>query len=246
MRAEELVGRTDQEIAADRLYVGCDVRRRLDGVDVGPGTRGAGSPADLGDVVERTREITRSPDTNQPCARIQQAVELVEVELESLHVKRQPANGEAMVASHQHPGVHVGVMLHARQHDLVAGAGAGRNVPADGSRKMERDRRHVGAEDDFVRGRRVEKIRHCPQRGVNDLTREHRAPKRAAEVGIGLEHTLGHALDDLSRHLRTGRVVEVNTGFAGIDDRQRRKLRPNRVEIVSGRPIAGRRFRRRS
>ncbi len=57
VRAEELVGRADQEVAAERLHVDRDMRGQLHGVDVGEGSGGARPGTDGFDVVDGAGQV---------------------------------------------------------------------------------------------------------------------------------------------------------------------------------------------
>jgi len=120
MRPEKLVRRAGEEIAADILHIGRDVRRRLHTVDECHGTRRPCLRANRLNVVECPGKIARTAHTNQPRALRNNLIQSITVELKSFLVERQPANFKFKVSSQQDPWPDVGVVIHPRYNNLVA------------------------------------------------------------------------------------------------------------------------------
>ncbi len=100
MGAEELVRRAGEEIAAQLLYVGCDVRHRLYGVDVRHGTGSPRSATDRGDVIDRAGQIAGRAHADETRALAEEVVEDSQVKLESVEIEWQPSDLEAQITRH--------------------------------------------------------------------------------------------------------------------------------------------------
>jgi hypothetical protein len=100
------------------------------------------------------------------------------------------------------------VVIHARQHDRIAGG----KVAPDRARDGESERRHIRAEHDLVGIGRAQEIRHRPMRLVDQRLGRDRGGENAAQIGVGLDHRGGHPLDGAACHLRSRGVVEEDPG----------------------------------
>ena len=181
MRAEEFVGRADQDVDPRRRHID-----RAVGAKWTASTQ-ASAPASC------ARSATRRTSVSEPTAFeahgnattfvrsghlrleigvVERAVILAEVGV---------AHDEVEIVGELEPGGDVGVMVEPCDHDLVAG----REVAANGSRQREIQRRHVLAETD-LRGRGSEKARRRLVRGVDDFVAPPARLERPAEVRVRL------------------------------------------------------------
>ena len=214
MRAEELVGRADEEVAPERRDVDRAVRRVVDGVDVGERARLAAERGEPGDVVDRPGAV-RGPaergDTRSPG---ELRGEVVDVDDARLRVDAGLADGDAAVARRQHPGGDVGVVVEARHEDLVAGT----ERAAEDPRGVQGEGRHVGAEDDLGAGRCSEERRGLGARLLEHGVAGLRGHERPAEVGVLVAVVGLDGLVDRPVHLRAAGVVEEDT--VAVDRRE--------------------------
>ena len=103
------------------------------------------------DVVDRAEHVRHRADRQQAGA-VEQCVEVREVEAE-VGGQRDPAQFDAAFGREHLPGDDVGVVLHVREHDRVAGL----QVRAGPRVRDEVDRlRRVAREDDLLDARRVD------------------------------------------------------------------------------------------
>ncbi len=145
MRAEELVGRADEDVDAGCRHVDGPVGRVVDGVDPGEGARLVGELGDPAHVRDRADRI-RGPgecDDFRPFRDLRLEVRVVERAV--LFAQVGEAHDEVEIAGELEPGRDVGVVVEPGDDDLVAGG----EVPADRSREREVERRHVLAEADL-------------------------------------------------------------------------------------------------
>ena len=180
VRAEELVGRAGEEVAAQRVHVHRPVRRVLHGVDVAERARFAGQPAHRGRVRDGAGAV-RGPveGGDARCGRQSLAAK------SSMSTRQASASMSAWrtvtpaVLGGQQPRRHVAVVVDAGDQDLVAGA----QVARERARGMEGERRHVGAEHDLAGvgpehgGRRRSGPRPAPGRDAREVAK---APPRLA------------------------------------------------------------------
>ena len=178
-------------------------------------------------VVEGAEQVARGAEAHEPGALRQELLELLEVELEGLGIEGQPLDLEPEVARHQDPRVHVPIMVHPRQDHLSVP----REVPADGARHVQREARHVLAEHDLVRGRRVEEVRHRLARLRDHRLGFPRGAKDAAEVGVALRQVARHSVHHRLWDLGAAGVVEVDAGRFAVAERQGRETAADCGEI---------------
>ncbi len=146
-RAVGLVAGPGVEVGVQRRQVDRHLRHGLGAVDDGDDAGRARAPHDLGDRVDRPDDVGDVRDREQLGAR-QQPVERVEVE-QALGVERHLDELGARLAR-QHPPRHeVGVVLHPRDEDAVAGADVAA-APAVGDDVQRLGR--VAREDRVARG----------------------------------------------------------------------------------------------
>ncbi len=118
-------------------------------------------------------------------------------------------------------------MIHARQHDLVPRL----QITAQGAADRKGQRGHVGAEDDLIRGGRVEQVGHGRVRILQDHVAALGGEKRAAAVGVGMGQIVSHGVDDALRNLCAAWVVQKNRWPAVHLHGQGRKSSTDVVEI---------------
>ncbi len=130
-----------------------------------------------------------------------------------VHVERavlgepHPAQHGAVALAQEMPGHDVGMVLHDRQHDLVA-----RLDPRAERRGDQVDAlgRALG-EDHIVRGRRIEESAYGFARSFVGLGRLVRQRMQApVHVGIGGAHLVRHRIDHGVRLLGAGGIVEID------------------------------------
>src|SRR5437660_8164253 len=114
-------------------------------------------------------------------------------------------------------------MVHTGEHDLIAGP----ESLAEAAREMEREACHVLPEHDLARRGGIVEIGHRLVSIINDATDCHRGREIAAEIGVLYGEGFERALDHPLRHLRSRRIVEIDTPLSLIRGRQRRKLSAN-------------------
>ena len=96
--------------------------------------------------------------------------------------------------------------------DLVARP----ETAAQGSGEMESERRHVGAEGDFVR-RGVEKISQgAARRGDNGIGLD-TGRVGPVRIGVVVEKIVSHCVDDRGRDLGPARTIKVGDWILAVD-----------------------------
>jgi hypothetical protein len=111
---------------------------------------------------------------------------------------------------------------------------AGAEAPGEAARHMERERRHILAEDDLTRRFGVVKIGHALMSLVHQLIRRHRGGKITAEIGVFADHGFERAVDHHLRHLGAGRIVEIYTRLTAILQGEGRELGAERLDRETG------------
>ena len=145
VRAEELVGRADEDVDARCRHVDRPVGRVVDGVD--PGER-AGFVREVGDPphVRDRADGVRGPRERDDLRLLRDLrLEIAVVERAVLLAQVGVAHDEVEVVGELEPGRDVRVVVEARDDDLVACG----KVAAERSREREVERRHVLAEADL-------------------------------------------------------------------------------------------------
>ncbi len=202
--AEELVRRARQEIAAERLHVDRPMRGIMDRVGEYPRAGALGLARDRGDVVDRADAVRCEADRDQLRALRELLAEGIEIERAVLGMNVDPAHRRAGIACGQHPRRHVRVVIEPRHHHLVAGPQHLRDRPA----QVEGQARHVLAEDDFVRRRRVQEGGHAPMGLLDDGVGVAAGAEDAAVVGVAGRQVMDDRVEHALRHLRASRPVE--------------------------------------
>jgi hypothetical protein len=108
------------------------------------------------------------------------------------------------------PGRDVGVVVEARDNDLVARQQRAPNGPAE----IEGQTGHIGAKDDFVWSWGVEQISHGQTSFSHRLVHTPAGQERTVDIAIGLDKGASHCLDNWARHLGTAWTVQENQWLA--------------------------------
>lgn len=135
-----------------------------------------------------------------------------------------------MALAQEVPGHDVGVVLHDREHDLVAlldvGLAPGRCHEVDGLGD-------IAGEDDFFTTRRVDEFRYLAARALVSLGRGIGEIVQAA-VHVGVLALVGfrHAVEHRIRLLRRGGVVEIDQRLAINLHRQRGEILSHAGDVI--------------
>ena len=122
-RAEELVRGERDEIRVPRLDIGAHVRHVLARVDQHECVVRVGRVGERPDLVDGAEHVRHRADREQ-LGPVEQLVEVREVEAEVVS-ERDPAQLDAALGGEHVPRHDVGVVLHVRQHDRIAGLQVG-------------------------------------------------------------------------------------------------------------------------
>ena len=180
VRAEHLVRRKREKIAVPRLYVDRPVRREVHGIDEHQSAGIVSPAANRRHVVDGADRVGGDADRHEARARTELPPQTVQIERAVFGMDVDPAHRSARVLGRQHPGADVRIVIEPRHHDLVAGLQRLGERPA----KLKGQRRHVGAEDDLVRRRRVDEIRDRFVRAMDDRVRLAAGGEDAAVVAV--------------------------------------------------------------
>ena len=162
-------------------------------------------------------------------ARREQLLEFVDQEI-ALVVDRRPFEHRALALAQEVPGHDVGMVLHDREHDLVAGLDAlapervGDQVDGLGG---------VAGEDDLFRARRVEEGADFLARALVGFGRGVGEVMQAA-VHIGVFGGVGmlEAVEHRLRLLRRGGVVEIDERLAVNRHGEDRKILADAADVI--------------
>ena len=168
-------------------------------------------------------------DGDQLGARRQQLLEFVDEEI-ALVVDRRPFDHRALALAQKMPRHDIGVVLHDREHDLVAGLDAlaaeriGDEIDRLGG---------VAGEDDLFLAPGIEEGRDFLARALVGLGRLVGEIMQAAmHIGVLRRIGLVQAVEHGARLLRRGRVVEIDQRLAINLHRQDRKIRADAVDVI--------------
>ncbi len=120
-------------------------------------------------------------------------------------------------------------MVEQREHDLIAGPEFAPERAAHG----ESQRRHVRAENDFIRIA-IQKIAHRRPRFRDHAVGVAAGVVSAARVGVVARQIIRDGVNHPLRHLRATRAVQKNRRMSVSSLRERRELRANPGEVERG------------
>jgi hypothetical protein len=198
------------EIAVEVLHVDGHVHGGLGAVDQHGDAAGVRAPHHLLDGHDGAQHVGHMRDGHHPRALAQQRLELVDQELAAVGDRR-PLQHAALALAVEVPGHDVGMVLHDREHDLVALP----EVRAEGARDQVDRVRQVAGEDDLLHRRRIEEAAHGLARvleagggGVGEEVQ--------AAMHVGVFHLVGvvDGVENRARLLRGGAVVEIDERLA--------------------------------
>ena len=190
---------------------------------------GVGDPRHLFDRHQRAEHVRHVGDRHHLGARTDQLLEFVDQEV-SLIVDRRPFDHRALAFAEEMPRHDVGMVLHDREDDLVAGLDAlaaeriGDEVDRLGG---------IAGEDDLFLAPGIEKCRHFFARafvGFGRLVGE--IMQAAMHVGVLRRVGLVDAIEHRLRLLRRGGVVEIDKRLAIDLRREDRKIRADAVDVI--------------
>ena len=237
VRPEELVGRAEEDVGAERGHVDGGVRGEVHPVDHAqrpletPGAAPAPGRVDgRGDRRDRRTgpdEVGRPRDRDDPRALGEHRGDVVDAELGRRRVEVDPPHRRARPLRREHPGTDVRVVVEAGDDDLVARP-PGRG---EGVRQVDGQRRHAPPEHDPA-GVGAEQVGHRPAGRDDDVVREALRRREAAAVRDRRGQRRRHGLRDLEGDLRAARPVEVR-----VAGRQGREAGAERGDVVGHRSI---------
>ncbi len=240
-RPVELVAGDGVEVAADVLHVDIEVDGGLGAVEQHRNAAGMRTPHHLLHRHQGAEHVRHMGDRDHPGARRKQLLEFVDEEI-SLVIDRSPFDHRALALAQEVPRHDVGMVLHDREHDLVAGLDAlaaervGHQVDGLGG---------VAGEDDLFLAGRVEEGAHLLARilvgfgrGIGEIVQP--AVHVGVFGGIGVLQAIEHGL----RLLRRGGIVEIDERLAVDLQREDRKILADAVHVI--RAVAHRRVHRSS
>ena len=231
-RTAHLVGGERDEVGVPRLHVGGDVRHVLARVDEHERVVGVGGVGERADVVDRAEHVRHRGDREQARA-VEQLVEIGEIEL-VVGGHRDPAELDAALGREHVPRHDVGVVLHVREHDRVAGAQVG-------ARPRVRDEvdglGRVAHEHDLRLGAGADETGDLAARelvGGGGFLGDR--VDAAVDVGVVVPVAVVHRVEHGERLLRRRRGVEVRDALAVDLALEQRKVALDRgdVERVHG------------
>ena len=224
----DLVRRADEEVGAERGDVDRHVRRPVDRVD--PEVRAGRMDAvgDLADRVDRADGVRRETDRDEPRPGPESVVEVVEPQRAVVGLDADPAHDEVALAGDRQPRRDVGVMVHAREDDLVAG----REARPDRAAERERDRRHVRPEGDLVRVGRPEQVGDRGPRARDERVGLGARREGAMGVRAAVREVVADRVQARVGDLRARGTVEPGDGHVAVSSREGREARPDRLDVI--------------
>src|SRR5258706_2389607 len=208
------------------------VRPRVTRIDVAPGANGSGPRRDLRHRIDRADRIRGPAERDQPRPRREHAVEILHAQRAILEARLPVTDGQASVCSDFQPRVHVGLVVEAGHHDLVARL----ERRADRAGDMERQGRHVRAEGDLV-AIDAQEVAERDVRPFDDCIRPARGPECAAVIGVRLAVIVPDRRDDAAWDLRSTWSIEEGDGPVAVRQGQSGEAAPKRLDVKSGHPL---------
>ena len=178
MRAEELVAGAGQEVAIQCAHIDEPMRSEMYGVDEGHRANLMRQAHDFGDIVDGADGIRSVSDRNQTSI-------APNLRLQVKHIER--AIGELDICGahlratlfQRYPRRDVGVVIELGDQQLIAAF----QITTDGAAQGQGQRRHVGAEYDFV-GVAVEEVGHGSMGAGINFIRTRAGEKRSMRVCV--------------------------------------------------------------
>ena len=228
-RPIELVAGEDIEVAADVLHVDVEMDGGLGAVEQ---HRNAARVCETHHLFHRhhgAEHVRHVGDRDHSGARGEQLLEFVDEEI-ALVVDRRPLDHRALALAQEMPRHDVGMVLHDREHDLVAGLDA---LAAERVGDQIDRLGGVSGEDDLFLALGIEKGAHLLARALVGIGRGVGEVMQAAMHvgifgGIGVLEALEHCL----RLLRRGGVVEIDERLAIDLHREDREIRADASYVV--------------
>ena len=220
MRPEVLVRRADQDVHVPVAHVDRPVRSVVHRVRPGERARIVRKLDDATHVRHRADGVGRDGEGHDASSIGEQPLEVVEVERRVV-MDVDESHGQILVVGELEPRRYVRVVVELRDDDLVAGFPR----PAGGARQREVQRRHVRAEDGFVR-RAAEEVPGC-HASLRD--EPFGAPARlvwAADVRIRVAEVGRHGINHRVGNLRPAGPVEERERLA-----QSGEARADRLDV---------------
>jgi hypothetical protein len=185
-------------------------------------------PRDGRHVIDRSHGVRRIPDRNEFRAWTDGARHIRHIEGAFFGVDIDHPNDGALFFE-RFPGCDVGIMIQARQDNLITGTNVTPKCAAD--RKGQRG--HVWSENHLVRST-PQKISHSGARRVNRFVSAATGCKCAMSIGIVVDQIIGDSIDHPLRNLRSAWTIKKHGGMSIHFLRQRRKLcaNPGQIEGV--------------
>ena len=210
-RAIKLVSGEGVEIAIDVLHVDVGMHRALCAVDQHRNAVGVRDPRHLFHRHQRAQHVRHVGDGDHFGAGPEQLLEFVDEKM-SLVVDRRPFDHRALPLAQKMPGHDVGMVLHDREHDLVAGLDPlaperiGDEVDGLG---------RIAGEDDLFLAPGIEERRYFFARAFISLGRlVGEVVQSAMHVGVLRGVGLLNPVENRTRLLRRRSVVEIHQRFA--------------------------------
>ena len=159
----------------------------------------------------------------------EQLLEFVEQEI-AVVVDRSPSDHRALALAQEMPRHDVGMVLHDREHDLVAGLDA---LAAEGVGDEIDGFGGIAGEDDLFLASGVEKRADLVARALIGLGRRVGEVMQAA-MDVGIFGSIGviEAVENGSGFLRGGGVVEIDQRLAVNRQREDRKILADAGDVV--------------
>ncbi len=174
-------------------------------------------------ICNRAENIRHVCQRDHPRFRPDRRFKLRHVE-RAIFIQANPSEHRALTLAQEMPGHDIGMMLHQRQHDFVAGGYLAGKSAGD---EIDRFRRALG-EDDLLDRARIQKAAHILARvfeGLRGLICQR--VQAAMNIRIGGAHLPGHCLDYRFGLLRAGGIVEIDKRFPVHLARKDRELVAN-------------------
>src|SRR5262245_1281764 len=227
-RAVHLMAAENVEITIEALYINFQVRDRLGAVDQDGNAVAVRSFDDALHWIDRAQRIGDVDDRHQLGARAEQLLVPLEREF-AVVVDGHDAQLRSLLFAQDLPGHDVGVVLHVRDDDLIAGTdvgtakGLGYEVDSFGC---------AAREDNFLRLRRVEKALYLgPSFLVFAGGKLAEEMHGAMNVRVVMLVEAADGVDDAARLLRRGGVVEIHKRMAVYRPVQNREIIPDLLQI---------------